>query len=154
MMAVAKPVTTSERAAWRALMGMAFQLAGELGRTLGEVAAISYQDYLVLAVLKEQGGRARPVHLGRELGWEKSRLSHHVSRMIDRGLVKRDSVTSDKRGALIIATPKGLRAADAARTYHDRVVREHFLDLVSDKELATIRRVAERVLASLGSTPS
>ena len=130
-------------------MGMAFQLAGDLGRTLSEATPLSYQDYLVLAVLAERGGRARPSELGRELGWEKSRVSHHVGRMIERGLVKRESFTSDKRGALVVVTAKGRSAAERAAPVHDEVIRRRFLDLVSERELTTFRRVAERVLASL-----
>ena len=147
------PVTTTERAAWRALMGMAFQLTGQLGQALNEATSISYQDYLVLAVLREQGGRARPVDLGRELGWEKSRLSHHVARMLERGLVRRESLTTDKRGALVVVTSKGRRAAEGAASVHDGVIRQRFLELVTERELATIRRVAERVLASLPDAP-
>ena len=132
-------------------MGMAFQLAGELGHALGEASAISYQDYLVLAVLREFDGRGRPVDLGRELGWEKSRVSHHVARMVDRGLVTRETVATDKRGALVVATAKGRRALEAAAPVHDEVVRRHFLDVVTDRQLTVVRGVAERVIASLAT---
>jgi DNA-binding MarR family transcriptional regulator len=150
------PVTEidpDERAPWRARVGMSLQLSGTRRRALAAATSLSYQDYLVLAVLAEEGGQARPLDLVRELGWEKSRVSHHVSRMVERGLVTRAAIDSDRRGAVVVSTASGRRAAAAARSVHDEVVRKHFLDVATERELATIRRVAERVQATLADPP-
>ena len=147
-------ITAAQRTAWRQMMLMAFQLAGELGRQLSATTGLSYQDYLVLAVLKERdGGRIRAFELGRDLGWEKSRVSHHVARMAERGYVRRETCSSDKRGAFTVITAQGRAAIDAASPVHDMVVRQHFLANVRKDELGVISDAAERVLASLAAAP-
>ena len=147
-------VTATQRASWRQMMLMAFQLSGELGRQLSAKCGLSYQDYLVLAVLKDrEDGRIRANELGRELGWEKSRVSHHVARMTERGFVRRETFASDKRGALAVITAKGREAIEAAASVHDAVVRDHFLAHVQKDELGVISDVAQRVLASLATAP-
>ena len=75
-----------EERAWRALQFMQMRLEGELARQLAADSGLSYPDYLVLVALTDRAdGRLRPFELAGVLGWEKSRLSHHLSRMADRG---------------------------------------------------------------------
>src|SRR5688500_234890 len=85
-----EPPWLSEREAraWRGLQMMQMRLTGALTRQLVAESQLSYQDYLVLVALTEQAdGRLRLFELGRLLGWEKSRLSHHIARMAQRDLV-------------------------------------------------------------------
>ena len=57
------------------------RLDGELARKLAADSNLSYPDYLVLVARTDQpDGRMRLFELGAVLGWEKSRLSHHVVR--------------------------------------------------------------------------
>lgn len=46
-------------------------------------------------------GRMRLFELVAVLGWEKSRLSHHVARMAARGLVTEEKCDTDRRGAFV-----------------------------------------------------
>ena len=49
---------------------------------------VSYQDYLVLVALTDRpDGRMRLFELVEVLGWEKSRVSHHIARMAGRQLL-------------------------------------------------------------------
>ena len=69
---------------------MQMRLEGELARQLAADSGLSYPDYLVLVALTDRpDGRMRLFELAGVLGWEKSRLSHHVARMATRGLVKK-----------------------------------------------------------------
>ena len=130
-----------EARAWRSLQFMDMQLTAALARQLAAESGLSYPDYVVLVALTGRpDGRRRVFELARDLGWEKSRVSHHVARMAERGLV--------------VATAAGLRAAAAAVPVHDDVVRRQFLGQVSERELATISRVALRVTASLADSRS
>src|ERR1700730_9475268 len=87
-----------EQTAWRAFLRTYEQLSVVLGRELFLDSGLSIQDYAVLGQLSEsRDGRMRPFELGRELAWEKSRLSHHMTRMIDRNLVKREKCPTDQR---------------------------------------------------------
>src|SRR5687768_10084976 len=108
-----------EERAWRALQLMQMQLEAELARQLAADSDLSYPDYLVLVELTDRSdGRMRLFELGRELGWEKSRLSHHIARMTDRGLVKKERCESDRRGSFVVITKRGRKSIEAAAPGH------------------------------------
>ncbi|HEX2851000.1 MAG TPA: MarR family winged helix-turn-helix transcriptional regulator [Acidimicrobiales bacterium] len=139
-----------EQAAWRAWQRMHLQLTGRLNRQLAEESGISLQDYGVLVTLTDRAdGRMRAFELGRELGWEKSRLSHHVSRMVERGFVTRERCPTDQRGLFIAVTPKGRAAIEAAAPGHVAEVRRSFIDLLTPEQLRAVAEVAGVVLDAL-----
>ncbi len=141
-----------ELEAWRRLLLMHLQLSATLSRELAEASGLSYPDYLVLAALTARpDGRMRAFELGGELGWEKSRLSHHIARMVERGLVRRERCETDQRGAFVVVTRQGRKAIEAAAPGHVEGVRRHFIDLLSADELDTLSAVAGRVLDELDS---
>lgn len=142
-------LTDDEREAWRDLSLMHLQLNALLGRELAG-DGLSYQDYLVLANLSDRDDRrARLVELGRQLGWEKSRVSHHITRMQERGLVERVKCPSDHRGWYVAMTAAGRDAIAAAAPGHVAVVRRHFVDLLTPEQLRAVHAVARTVLAHL-----
>jgi DNA-binding MarR family transcriptional regulator len=143
-------LNAKELEAWRRLLLMHLQLTATLSRELAEASGLSYPDYLVLAALTDRpDGRMRAFELGRELGWEKSRLSHHVARMVERGLVRRERCETDQRGAFVVVTRRGRKAIESAAPGHVEGVRRHFIDLLSPTELETLSTVAGRVLDKL-----
>src|SRR5215471_6931286 len=121
-----------EEAAWRGLLQLHAQLTAELSRRLTSDSPLSYPDYEVLVVLTDQpDGRLRVFELAEALGWEKSRASHHVSRMAERGLVKKVPCATDRRGAFVATTARGRRYIEAAAPGHVAAVRELFVDRLS-----------------------
>ncbi len=151
-MSASEELDESQLAAWRQLQLMHFQLSARLSRELSAQTGLSYQDYLVLVVLRDRPeGRMRAFELGNELGWEKSRVSHHVARMAERGLVTRERCLTDQRGAFVVLTTKGRKAIETAAPLHAGNVRRHFVDLVTVAELETMSAVARRVLEKLAA---
>lgn len=143
-----------EARAWRGLQLMHHQVDGELARRLASESDLSYPDYVVLVVLTDQpDGRIRLFELGRELAWEKSRLSHHVSRMVQRGLVTKERCPTDRRGAFVVITDQGRSEIEAAAPGHLAAVRELFIDLLDDRQLDTLAEVADTVLGAMGLEP-
>jgi len=139
-----------EHAAWRGLQRMQLQLSAKLNRQLTEEAGLSLPDYGVLVALSEhRDGRMRAFELGRELGWEKSRLSHHISRMAERGLVKREKCASDQRGAFVAITGKGRKAITEAAAGHVAAVRRWFVDLLTPAQLRALAAVGDTVVDAL-----
>lgn len=137
-----------EEAAWRGLLGMHAQVVAELTRRLAASSALSYPDYEVLVALTDQpGGRMRLFALARVLGWEKSRLSHQVARMADRGLLVKVPCDTDRRGSFVAVTPAGRRAIEAAAPDHAAAVRELFVDRLSTDQLDAIAGAAAAVLS-------
>ena len=114
-----------EQRSWRALQTMQMRLEGELARQLAADSGMSYPDYVVLVALTDRvDGRLRSFELADVLGWERSRLSHHVGRMAGRGLVAKEPCNSDRRGAYVVVTDEGRDAIEAAAPGHVEAVRQ------------------------------
>ena len=140
-----------ELAAWRGLQRMQAQLTAKLSRELSSDSGLSLQDYTVLVVLSEQpDARLRSYELGGELGWEKSRLSHHIARMEERHLVAREKCPSDQRGLYISLTAHGRETLEAAAPNHVAAVRRAFVDLLNPAQLAVLADIAGTVVRELG----
>jgi len=131
------------------------RLEGELARQLSADSGLSYPDYLVLVSLTDRpGARMRLFELAGVLGWEKSRLSHHVARMTDRGLVAKERCGDDRRGAFVVITKRGRRAIEEAAPGHVAAVRRLFVDRLSSRQLDALADIAEAVLAAFDEVPT
>src|SRR5438105_5867370 len=94
-----------EASAWRQFVFMMNHLRSYLEAELQRETGMSGADFEVLVNLSEApDGRLRPSELGRAIRWEKSRLSHHLTRMEQRGLVKRSPCRTDSRGYFLGVT--------------------------------------------------
>lgn len=145
-----KWLSAREERAWRTLQFMQMRLEGELARQLAAESGLSYPDYLVLVALTgSPDGRLRLFELGEVLGWEKSRLSHHVARMAARDLVSKEKCDLDRRGADVAVTVSGRRAIAEAAPGHVAAVRRLFVDQLTPAQLDAIGDAAEAVLAAL-----
>lgn len=139
-----------EERVWRALQFMQMRLTAQLARQLAADSDLSYQDYLVLVALTDRAdGRMRMFELARDLGWEKSRVSHHIARMEQRGLVDKEKCGADRRGAFVVVTDHGRRELEAAAPGHVDAVRRLFIDRLSPLQLEAVGAAAETVLAAL-----
>lgn len=117
-----------EQAAWRAFLEAHAAMVRELDRRLKARTGCSLSDYEVLVNLSEaQGGSLRASDLARAMGWDRSRLSHHLARMEARGHVARSRVAEDRRGVEVALTAAGRRAIRAAAPAHAADVRELFV---------------------------
>jgi DNA-binding MarR family transcriptional regulator len=136
-----------EAAAWRGLQMMHLRLEAALSRQLAEESLLSLQDYVVLVALTDEpDGRMRAFALAQTLGWDKTRLSHHLKRMLARGLVAKEVCVTDRRGHFAAITEHGRRELAAAAPGHLATVRSLLLDHVAPDELAVIARVSQRVV--------
>lgn len=150
---VVRWLDADEAAAWRGVQRMFGELTLEVGRRLAAESGLSAADYAVLVQLTDVAdGALRASALGAAIGWEQSRVSHHVARMARRGLVSIERCPSDRRGAFVVLTPAGRAAIVAAAPGHVAAVRELFVDLLTPAELATLAEVSQRVLATLAAT--
>lgn len=147
-------VSPDEWETWRAIYSMRKQLDLTLERQLHRDADISLPDYEVLLELYSAEDRQlRARELGTRLGWEKSRLSHQVTRMERRGLLERTNCDTDARGTWILITTGGRRAVLAAIREHATNMRKYFFDVATAEELEVMRGVAGRVLDAIDPQP-
>jgi DNA-binding MarR family transcriptional regulator len=142
-----------ERHSWLSFLVMHAKLTTELHRQLRTDSGLSLADFDVLAQLTEAPeGRVRALELGRSLQWEKSRLSHHLKRMQQRGLIRREDCLEDSRGAVVVATDLGRRTIEQAAPGHVKTVRDLVFDQLTKREVETLGRIADKVLARLQQT--
>src|SRR3954462_12778902 len=91
-----------EQAAWRAYLNMNALVTARLNKEMQDETGVSISDFSVLVALSEHPeGRMRVLELAPALGWEKSRLSHQLTRMQQRGLVERSNCSEDRRGGVL-----------------------------------------------------
>src|SRR6267143_7315060 len=149
---MAKPRWLDEREAhlWRSWLRLNQELPSVLEEQISRDGGLSGADYAVLVPLSESpDGMLRARELGREILWDRSRLSHHVSRMEKRGLVVREECVEDGRGAMVRLTDAGRAAIEGAAPGHVAATRHYFFDLLSDDEVDQLTAVFDRVLANL-----
>src|SRR5258708_3735074 len=143
-------LTAAEQDAWRSFVRLHDQLIGRLSRHLQTEASLSAADYAVLATLTDvPDGRLRFLDLTSAVEWEKSRMSHHIARMIKRGLVVREECAEDGRGAFVVITQAGRDAIAAAAPRHVEAVRRLFVDPLTPEELSTFTQLSKRLLERL-----
>jgi len=135
---------------WQGYLHMNQDLYAFLEQQLARESGLSAADYRVLHPLSEApGGLLRARDLGTEIGWDRSRLSHHLTRMEKRGLVAREECAEDARGLMVRLTKAGRRAIEEAAPGHADAVQRYFFDLLSKAEIDTLAAVFDRVLGHL-----
>lgn len=144
-----------EQRAWRAYQQLRHQLDARLRADLVRTSGLSDADYAVLVHLSEASEeQLRARDLAVMLQWEKSRLSHQISRMEKRGLVARADCPTDARGAFVVLTDEGRAAIAAAAPQHVDAVRRYIIDGLSPSHLDALIEIADIVLARLADDPT
>lgn len=143
-----------QQRAWRGYVAMNAQLTARLHRQLQADTGLSLADFAVLVQLTDRpDARVRVLELAADLQWEKSRLSHHLTRMQRRGLVDRQGCPGDARGSFVVLTGAGRAAVERAAPAHVRTVRDLVFDRLSPDQVDALATVAETVLARLRERP-
>ncbi|MEU7917711.1 MarR family winged helix-turn-helix transcriptional regulator [Micromonospora zamorensis] len=135
---------------WRGYRRMRRLLDLEQARELTQDGGLSEPDYDVLSDLSETPqGRLRLSELADRMLWSRSRLSHHLTRMQQRGLVTREECPDDARGAIVVLTPTGRHAIETAAPGHVTAVRRHFIDLLTPAGVEALGAFTHRVVDHL-----
>jgi DNA-binding MarR family transcriptional regulator len=139
-----------EQKAWRAWLYSSLLLQDRLDRELTHGTGISHAYYEILVQLSETPGRAlRMSDLAERCLSSRSRLSHAVSRLEERGWVRRQVCAEDGRGQLAVLTDEGFAALEAAAHVHVEGVRTHLFDQLTPEQLAALRDIGETLLRHL-----
>ncbi|MFJ9908601.1 MarR family winged helix-turn-helix transcriptional regulator [Streptomyces sp. NPDC101152] len=140
-----RPLEPEEWGFWDSWMRAQRLLTKELERGLQRDCDISKPEFSVLVTLWQATGREMRVgELSESLDWDKSRVSHQLTRMEKRGFVKRTQYGSDGRRAGVGLTVEGRRAAESAVLVHGGNIRRLFLDSLSPEQAAVIRVWSEQ----------
>lgn len=139
-----------QQEAWRALMVMHARLGAALAAQLAAESELSFADYVVLVDLTDrEQGAARVHELARHLGWERSRVSHHIARMAERGLVRKERCALDRRGSFVVVTDGGRGAIEAAAPGHVAAARRFVVDALTHEQLEALADAAGLVIEAI-----
>jgi DNA-binding MarR family transcriptional regulator len=131
-------------------MRVRLRLTYEMNRQLQADSKLSLPDYDVLIALRyAPRGRTQITELAAEIGWERSRLSHHLRRLESRSLVELRAAPSDGRATEITLTESGWDEISSASYGHVALVRQLFIDGVPDGYLEPLTVALESVYDKL-----
>ena len=148
-------LTPAQERAWRGYRLMRARLDLQLARDLASQSGLSEADYDVLSNLSDaENHRWRLKDLAARMLWSPSRLSHHLARMEQRGLVNREECREDGRGAEVSLTDQGLRTIETAAPGHVESVRQHLIDQLDPEHVRALTEITEAVLTHLNDLDS
>ncbi|WP_322860690.1 MarR family winged helix-turn-helix transcriptional regulator [Mycobacterium europaeum] len=127
----------------------------EMNRQLQADSGLSLSDYDVLVALgADRDAAMRVSDLAAQIGWERSRLSHQLRRMEERGLTRRRPSAEDGRTTLVLLTPSGRRALAEAAPGHVDLVRSLFFDPLPENLIAPLTAALEHIHVNLDHNSS
>jgi DNA-binding MarR family transcriptional regulator len=136
-----KPLSPHELRVWHAFKLMGEDVMGRVGRDIAEATGLSGPEFGVLSRLADLGkGEMRQQKLAECMGWDKSRLSHQLTRMLERDLIGRRE--ADKRVVLVVLTQHGREKLKAARPIHAVSVRRNLLARLNAEQIETLVRIS------------
>lgn len=143
-------LSADEQRAWRAYLESTKVLFDALDRQLQREAGLPHAYYEILVRLSEAEGRAlRMSELAENTLSSRSRLSHAVSRLEERGWVVREDCATDRRGQVARLTDEGYAILAAAAPGHVETVRELVIDRLTPAQLAALRAIGETIIAAV-----
>jgi DNA-binding MarR family transcriptional regulator len=146
-----------QQRAWLAYIRVQLRLAYEMNRQLLADSGLSLPDYDVLTALSvADGGRMQITVLAAQIGWERSRVSHHVRRMSARGLVTCGLSAADRRVTEVTLTSLGRQTLAEAAPGHVDLVRRLFFGGLPARLVGPLSDALESVYANIikqGSLP-
>jgi DNA-binding MarR family transcriptional regulator len=146
----ARWLSEDEQHAWRAWLFSSLLLHDRLDRELTRETGISHAYYEILVQLSEAPGHSlRMSELAERCLSSRSRLSHAVARLEERGWVRRQVCAEDGRGQLAVLTDEGFAALEGAAPVHVESVRTHLLDQLSPEQIVAMRDIGETLLRHL-----
>ncbi|QCW77614.1 winged helix-turn-helix transcriptional regulator [Streptomyces sp. S6] len=143
-------LSAAEESTWRAYLRMVTAVQVRTARDLAGLG-LSEPDYEVLSTLSERPDGTSTLHeQADKMGWSRSRLSRHASRMEARDLVRRPWCR--RRPCCLLVLITGWDTLRDAAPSHVASVRRHVVDRLDPEELAALGAIA-RKLAADGPAP-
>ncbi len=139
----------TQQQSWRAYIKASTTLWDALDRQLQRDFSINHAYYEILVTLSESPDRQlRMSELADTLLSSRSRLSHAVARLEERGWVERVACPTDRRGQLAKLTDVGFDALVEAAPQHVAAVRATLIDALTPEQLEQLRTISEAISAA------
>lgn len=145
-------LSPAEREAWLSFVLGSHAFFAALDSQLQRDAGMPMAYYEILVQLSEAPGRAlRMSQLAEATSTSKSRMSHAVARLEERGWVRRRNCPTDRRGQFAELTDEGYSVLAAAAPSHVAHVRRTLFDALTPEQVAQLHTIMEAVRRSVGS---
>jgi DNA-binding MarR family transcriptional regulator len=136
-----------EMRAWKALINVTTAVMATLDGELRAEHGLSIGEYEVLVHLSETPGHSlRMTDLAANLKLSPSGITRRIDGLVRNGLVDRRPCPSDRRGSNAVLTEKGLARLQEAAPTHVRGVRKHFVDQLTERQLANLASALSAVV--------
>lgn len=143
-------LSSSQQRAWVAFMHVQLRMNFEINNQLQRDSDLSLADYHVLNPLSmAPGNRMQVTDLAGFIGWERSRLSHHLRRLSERGFTERVPSAADGRATDAVLTKKGWEALEQAAPGHMQHVKKLFFDSLPEDLVAPFTAALEHILVGI-----
>lgn len=140
-----------EQEVWRAYVVATSMLQDRLATELEAETGLTMTDYELLVQLSESDGRRlRMSALASRSLVSRSRLSHAVNRLQNRGWVHRETCADDGRGAWAVLTDEGFAVLEAAAPAHVDGVRAHLFDQLTPEQQDALGAASRAIVEHLG----
>ncbi|MFD8705594.1 MarR family winged helix-turn-helix transcriptional regulator [Kitasatospora sp. NPDC059648] len=125
-------LTEQEHRAWQAYVDATTSFQEHLDQRMQHDARMRPVHYGLLTQLSEAPQqRLRMSELARSARISPSRLSHTITRLENRGWVRREACATDRRGLLAVLTEKGRDVLARATPVHSAAVRQALFGCLS-----------------------
>jgi DNA-binding MarR family transcriptional regulator len=143
-------LTQEEQRAWRNYIEATTMLLDALDRQLQQDANMPHGYFEILVRLSEVPDRTmRMSELADATRSSRSRLSHAVSRLEERGWVRREDCETDRRGQLARLTDEGFEALSNAAPGHVAEVRRVVIDRLTPEQLTQLADITQVIVEGM-----
>lgn len=143
-------LTAEQLHAWKQLIAVVELLPGALETQLQRDSALTHFEYFTIAMLSEAPDRTlRMTALAARTNATLARLSHVVSRLEKRGLVRREPCPEDRRATNAVLTAAGWDTVVDAAPGHVATVKNLVIGPLNDEDVADLDRITARILTRL-----
>ena len=144
-----------EMIAWRSFLDAHQLLMTRLDRELRSQSTLGLTEYTILVRLSESEDHAlRMATLAADTGVSRSRLTHIVARLEERGILEREKTDEDRRGVRCRLTDDGFRLLADTAPLHVTGVRTHLIDLLDEQEIEAMAGIFSKVLTHMRALPA
>lgn len=142
-------LSEEEQRTWRLFLQACESVFAATDAQLIRDSGLPHGYYEILVHLSEAPGRAlRMTQLATASSYSKSRLSHAVNRLEERGWVQRKECPTDRRGQIAELTDDGFAALAAAAPGHVEQVRKSLIDVLTPGQIRYLHEISAAIIAA------
>lgn len=132
--------------AWKAFHSLRINLLPPLIKHLTENCGVSEAEYQIFMGFKISAQKQlKPSQLAEVIGWDIARVSHQVSRMEAKGLIKRHQCPEDARSYLLQMSKKGEALIEKAFPLQMQEVNRLFITALTPEQLKSLIEISKSI---------